>query len=154
MEMQTMMAHCDTEGKTPLHALCTAELDPPRKNKSYLRGLLAKDTTSTIEIIKVVVKTLPESCGGGDLDARTPLHFLCSNPSIHSALLLKIMKMKEFQGAATVCDAVGRVPLHLLTLNPVLARVKPRHVVSMLRCRCLFLVVCMSVAACNITVRM
>ena len=64
------------------------------------------------------------------------------------------MKLKAFQSAATVCDAVGRVPLHSLTLNPVLARVKPRHVVSMLRYRCLFLVFCMSVAACNITARM
>ena len=138
--VQTMLAHCDAEGKTPLHTACRAELDPPHKKKSLLSSLMTKDTTGMIEIIKVLVGTSPECCNCRDLDARVPLHFLCSNPTITSAILLKIMKMKAFQSAATACDAVGRLPLHSLTLNPALARTKSRHVVSMLR----YLILCLA----------
>ena len=131
---QTSLLHRDLEGRTPLHAACDAELDPPGKKKtSMFGGMLAKDTTSAIEVLRFLVKSAPDACSAKDLDGRTPLHFLCANPSITAVLLVKTLKISAFQSAARARDTCDRLPLHSLCLNGALAKAKPRDVTKLIR---------------------
>jgi hypothetical protein len=133
---QTMMRHRDYQGQTPLHMACETEFDPPQnlKKRSLMSRMgVGKDPTSAIEKLRLLVMSAPENCGAKDAMGRTPLHVLCANPSLTSALLLKTLKISALAPASRVRDACERLPLHSLCLNSAMAAVKARDAAKMLR---------------------